>query len=195
MALRYHTRVAEKSRENLGRTELWEGTSLRQKAYIAILSTIAAHKAHAGLLRPLYQLCQRHPDLAFRRRAFQLEIANFRQVVQLFLEHRDEIHHPDPELAITFGLLLVAFTMREHLMDTSKQRWSDVFPNAVAQFGRELPRMFLRYLGVKDPDAPPEPHPVIQRLEEFRAKADSEKSAGKMKIQRGGDSPPAESGN
>jgi AcrR family transcriptional regulator len=180
VVLRYHTRIAEKSRANLGRAELWKGTSLRQKAYIAILSTIAAHQAHAGLLRPLYQLCQRHPDFAFRRRAFQLEMGNFRQVVKLFLEHRDEIHHPDPELAITFGLLLVAFTMREHLMDTGKQRWSDVFPTAVAQFDRELPRMFLRYLGVKDPDAPPEPHPALKRLEEFRASAASGKSAGKM---------------
>lgn len=180
VVLRYHTRIAEKSRANLGRAELWKGTSLRQKAYIAILSTIAAHQAHAGLLRPLYQLCQRHPDFAFRRRAFQLEMGNFRQVVKLFLEHRDEIHHPDPELAITFGLLLVAFTMREHLMDTGRQRWSDVFPTAVAQFDRELPRMFLRYLGVKDPDAPPEPHPALKRLEEFRASAASGKSAGKM---------------
>ncbi len=180
VVLRYHTRIAEKSRANLGRAELWKGTSLRQKAYIAILSTIAAHQAHAGLLRPLYQLCQRHPDFAFRRRAFQLEMGNFRQVVKLFLEHRDEIHHPDPELAITFGLLLVAFTMREHLMDTGKQRWSDIFPTAVAQFDRELPRMFLRYLGVKDPDAPPEPHPVLKKLEEFRAGADSARSAGKM---------------
>jgi AcrR family transcriptional regulator len=180
VVLRYHTRIAEKSRANLGRAELWKGTSLRQKAYIAILSTIAAHQAHAGLLRPLYQLCQRHPDFAFRRRAFQLEMGNFRQVVKLFLEHRDEIHHPDPELAITFGLLLVAFTMREHLMDNGKQRWSDVFPTAVAQFDRELPRMFLRYLGVKDPDAPPEPHPALKRLEEFRASAASGKSAGKM---------------
>ena len=169
VVLRYHTRIAEKSRANLGRAELWKGTSLRQKAYIAILSTIAAHKAHAGLLRPLYQLCQRHPDSAFRRRSFQLEMANFRQGVKLFLEHREEIYHPDPELAITFGLLLLAFTMREHLMDTGKQRWSDVFPTAVAQFDRELPRMFLRYLGVKDPDAPPEPHPALKRLEEFRA--------------------------
>jgi AcrR family transcriptional regulator len=180
VVLRYHTRIAEKSRANLGRAELWKGTSLRQKAYIAILSTIAAHQAHAGLLRPLYQLCQRHPDFAFRRRAFQLEMGNFRQVVKLFLEHRDEIHHPDPELAITFGLLLVAFTMREHLMDTGKQRWSDIFPTAVAQFDRELPRMFLRYLGVKNPDAPPEPHPALKRLEEFRASAESGKSAGKM---------------
>jgi len=180
VVLRYHTRMAEKSRANLGRAELWKGTSLRQKAYIAILSTIAAHQAHAGLLRPLYQLCQRHPDFAFRRRAFQLEMGNFRQVVKLFLEHRDEIHHPDPELAITFGLLLVAFTMREHLMDTGKQRWSDIFPTAVAQFDRELPRMFLRYLGVKNPDAPPEPHPVLKRLEEFRASAETGKSAGKM---------------
>src|SRR5208282_5187266 len=48
VVLRYHTRMAEKSRANLGRAELWKGTSLRQKAYIAILSTIAAHQAHAG---------------------------------------------------------------------------------------------------------------------------------------------------
>jgi AcrR family transcriptional regulator len=182
VVLRYHTRIAEKSLENLGRTELWKGTSLRQKAYVAILSTIAAHKAHAGLLRPLYQYCQQHPDIAFRRRAFQLEMGNFKQVVKLFLEHRDEIHHPDPELAVTFGLLLVAFTMREYLMDTGKQRWSDVFPNAVAQFDRELPRMFLRYLGVKNPDAPPEPHPALKRLEECRPGSKSGKTAGKMKI-------------
>jgi AcrR family transcriptional regulator len=180
--LRYHSRIAEKSRENLARAELWKGTSLRQKAYVTILSTIAAHEAHAGLLRALYQMVQRHPDRAFRRRAFHLEMANFRGVVDLFLQHRDEIDHPDPELAITTGLLLVAFAMREQLLDTGKQRWSTVFPRAMAQLDRELPRMFLRYLGVKDPDAPPEPHPMIQRLEEFRAKADSEKSAGKMKI-------------
>jgi len=181
VVVRYHTRVAEKSRENLGRAELWKGTSLRQKAYMVILSTIATHKAHAGLLRPLYQIAQRHPDSTFRRRSFLLEMGNFKQVVKLFLEHRDEIHHPNPELAITLGLLLVAFTMREQLMDTGKQRWSDVFPKAVAELDRELPRMFLRYLGVKDPDAPPEPHPMLKRIEDFRASADAGKSAGKMK--------------
>lgn len=181
VVLRSHGRIAEKSRENLGRTELWKGTSLRQKAYMVILSTIATHKVHAGLLRPLYQIAQQHHDFAFRRRAFQLEMGNFQQVVKLFLEHREEINHPDPELAITLGLLLVAFTMREQLMDTGKQRWSDVFPKAVAQLDRELPRMFLRYLGAKDPDAPPEPHPMLKRLEEFRASAATGKPAGKMK--------------
>jgi len=175
VVVRYHTRIAEKSRQNLGRAELWKGTSLRQKAYIVILSTIATHKAHAGLLRPLYQIAQRHPDSTFRRRSFLLEMGNFKQVVRLFLEHRDEIHHPDPELAVTLGLLLVAFTMREQLMDTGKQRWSDVFPKAVAQLDRELPRMFLRYLGAKDPDAPPEPHFLLERLEGFRAKSGQEK--------------------
>jgi AcrR family transcriptional regulator len=178
VVLRYHGRIAEKSRENLGRAELWQGTSLRQKAYMVILSTIATHKLHARLLRPLYQIAQRHPDFAFRRRAFQLEMGNFRQVVKLFLQHRDEIHHPDPELAITLGLLLVAFTMREQLMDTGKQRWSDVFPKAVAALDRELPRMFLRYLGVKNPDAPPEPHPMLDKLADFRAKGGSDSSPG-----------------
>ena len=182
VVLRYHARIAEKSRQNLLRPELWKGTSLRQKAYIVILSTVAAHKAHAGLLRPLYQFCQQHPDFAFRRRSFQLEMGNFRQVVQLLLQHRDEIHHPDPELAITLGLLLVAFTMREYLMDTGKQRWSNIFPDAVAQFDRELPRMFLRYLGVKNPDDPPEPHPALKKLNEFRAQGSPEKPAGKIRI-------------
>ena len=186
VVLRYHTRIAEKSRQNLLRPEVWKDTSLRQKAYIVILSTIAAHKAHAGLLRPLYQFCQQHPDFSFRRRAFQLEMSNFRQVVKLFLEHRAEIHHPDPELAITFGLLLVAFTMREHLMDSGKHRWSDVFPTAVAQFDRELPRMFLRYLGVNDPDAPPEPHPALKRLQEFSGQRGAAESTGRMKTQRPG---------
>ncbi len=49
-----------------------------------------------------------------------------------------------------------------------------IFPTAVAQFDRELPRMFLRYLGVKNPDAPPEPHLALKRLEEFRASAGQE---------------------
>jgi AcrR family transcriptional regulator len=182
VALRYYARVHEKSRHNL-RPELWKGTSLRQKTYIVILNMIAAHQAQAALLRPLIRFCQQHPDFTFRRRTLQLEMSNFRQVIELFLEHRDDIRHPDPELAVTFGLLIVVFTMREiYLVVTGKRRWEDVFPAAVAQLDRELPRMFLRYLGVKDPDAPPEPHPALKRLEECRRGAESGKTAGRMRI-------------
>lgn len=159
--LRFYDRIQKKSDESL-RLEMWKDTTVRQKAYIVIQSAIRSHERFGKLLSALFQFGQQHPDAFFRRRSAKLELGNFQQIVKLLLQHREEIGHPDPDLAVAFASMMVAFAMREvFLVPAGKRGWSDILPGPISKLDVELPRLFLRYLGVKDADAPPPEHPAI----------------------------------
>ena len=59
---------------------------------------------------------------------------------------RDEIKHPDPALAVDFGLRMTFDTLDQAHLFEGIQRTN--LPMSVDQLAEELTRLFLSYLGV-----------------------------------------------
>jgi len=132
-------------------SEQWKNMSLVEMSRTVIAITLKGHHSHRGLLRAYLLFTLQHPDTAFIRRCEQLEWKTLQDVGELLLTRRSEIHHPAPESAVKLALLMVGivalgiFILPQHANDYDR-----FLPDVEAQLQRELPRMFLRYLGVKD---------------------------------------------
>ncbi len=132
-------------------SEQWKSMSLVEMSRTVIAITLKGHHSHRGLLRALLLFTLQHPDAAFVKKCDELEWKTLHDVGELLLTRRSEIHHPDPESAVKLALLMVGiaaqgiFILPQHPNDFDR-----FLPDIEAQLNRELPRMFLRYLGIKE---------------------------------------------
>jgi len=103
----------------------------------------------AGVMRATVLYAQQHERTPFVRRQRDLEVQNFKKLVKTFLIWRQEIRHPDPEYAVSYGFLMVALALRELILFDQAHTFEHALPVSDDQLKTELPRMFLRYLGVE----------------------------------------------
>jgi AcrR family transcriptional regulator len=129
-----------------GDPQWWEGISLPDMARTIVNSIVAQHRHHRHLLRALTTYTQT-ADAEFRKRVDDLNAHSLRNVASLLLQRRAQIHHPDPERAVSFGLFMVAASMRA--VTQASESSLRPFGIAEADLGDELTRMFLTYLGVR----------------------------------------------
>jgi AcrR family transcriptional regulator len=114
-----------------------------------ISSMLVSYRANAGLLRALRQFAKGRDNTAFYRKVVKLEMRTFEYLVELFLIHRKEIKHPDPKIAVSFGVIMLTSTLVELiLVDHDLRNWQAVIPKDDEALKRELLRSFLSYLGV-----------------------------------------------
>jgi AcrR family transcriptional regulator len=111
---------------------------------------LKGYGARTGLIRAAMMYAQRHPRAAFVRRQKELEIQNFRRIARIFLLWREEIRHPDPEEAITYGAMMVASTARELILFGQAQMFESFVSASNERLQKEFSRAFLRYLGVEN---------------------------------------------
>jgi AcrR family transcriptional regulator len=131
-------------------SEQWKRMSLAEMSRTVITTTLKGHHSHRGLLRALHLFTLQHPDAAFIKKCEQLEWRTLRDVGQLLLTRRSEIHHPDPESAVKLALLMVGIAAQGIFILPQQANAYDRFvPDVEAELRRELPRMILRYLGSK----------------------------------------------
>jgi AcrR family transcriptional regulator len=102
------------------------------------------YRRRRNLLRALVRYARTHPDPEFRELAKKMNRATLFHVVALLSRHRDEIKHPQPEVAIEFGLLAVSAVL--HTLILEEEPPAGI--RAPEQFEEELTRMFLAYLGI-----------------------------------------------
>jgi AcrR family transcriptional regulator len=137
--------------QELLKPERWKGMSLEEISRFVIGATLKGHRLHRGLLRALLFFTRQHPDAAFVRKTEELEWKVFRDVADLLLTRRDEIRHPDPESAVRFAMLMVGISAQGVLvLPPEPKDLCRLLPHVETQLERELPRMFLRYLGVEE---------------------------------------------
>jgi AcrR family transcriptional regulator len=140
-----------KQTKELFSEEKWQGKPLAEIARSIIDLTIKGHRTHRGLVRALIFFILQHPDAAFVRKCDELECKTFEILSSVLLTRRHEIHHPDPESAVKSAILTLAMTVQGALvLPPDPKDLSRLLPNIDAQLERELPRMFLRYLGVTE---------------------------------------------
>lgn len=130
--------------------ERWQGKSLTDMARFIIAATLRGHRMHRGLLRALFFFSRQHPNAAFVRKVDDLEWAVFRDVAELLLTRQDEIRHADPESAVKFAMLIVGIAAQGVLvLPPDAKELCRFLPEVNSQLERELPIMFLRYLGIE----------------------------------------------
>lgn len=131
--------------------EKWKDRSLAEIARSVADLTLKGHRTHRGLLRALLFFIWQHHDAAFVRRCDRVEWKTFQDIAELLLTRRSEIRHPHPESAVRFAILMVAIAAQGILvLPPDPKDLSRMLPDLDAHLERELPRMFLRYLGVKE---------------------------------------------
>jgi AcrR family transcriptional regulator len=115
-----------------------------------IAAMIGGFRHRTALIRAAVLYSQRHPNAPFVKEKTELEIRGFRRMVGVFLLWRDEIHHPDPEYAVGNAMVLVALALRELIIFDNARMFEQIVPVDDDHLRQELPRVFLRYLGVED---------------------------------------------
>lgn len=124
---------------------------LTQFATNVIQGMVQGFRSSGPLSRAAMQYAQLHPRNASIRATAAAEARGFEQLVDTFLIWRDEIKHPDPEKAIRFAFLVVACVLRDLIIFDRMRLMRPVIPVDDELLTRELPRLFLHYLGVQHP--------------------------------------------
>jgi AcrR family transcriptional regulator len=140
-----------KSTRELFAAERWKDKSLAEIARSVVELTLKGHRGHRGLLRALLFFIWQHPDAAFVRRCDEMEWRTFQDIADLLLTRRHEIRHPHPESAVKFAILMTGIAAQGILvLPPNPKDLNRLLPDIDANLERELPKMFLRYLGVKE---------------------------------------------
>jgi len=114
-----------------------------------IQGMVKGFRASAPISRAAMRYAETHPHIAAVRRTGDSEAASFQRMVDTFMMWRDEIKHPDPEHAIRFGFLVVACTLRDLIIFDRAKLMKPVLAVDDELLAREMPKVFLRYLGLE----------------------------------------------
>lgn len=122
---------------------------IRQFTQNWIHGMIQGFRHRTGLIRAAVLYAQSHPHVPFVKRKSEIETMLFRRQVRYYMLWRDEIRHPDPEYAVSYAIISVALTLRELIIFGHADMFSKLVPMDDDHLREELPRAFLRYLGVE----------------------------------------------
>jgi AcrR family transcriptional regulator len=146
-------RILERQDERL---RLWFTPTMARQVPLPVFAEqlinnmLVSYRANAGLLRALRQFAQGRDHTSFYGKVTRLEMRTYQYLVDLFLERRKEIKHPDPKVAVSFALVTLISTLIELiLVDHDMRCWQAVIPKGDKPLKSELLRSFLRYLGVE----------------------------------------------
>lgn len=120
---------------------------------LLIEGMLVSYRSSPGLLRALRQFAQAHARPRFVAKVRRIEMRSLRYAVDVLLERRREIRHPEPERALFFAVAMLVGVLSELiLVDRDMQNWQEVIPKDHEALKAELKRMVLSYLGVEPKD-------------------------------------------
>ena len=109
---------------------------------------VISYRANAALLKAMRHFVQGRMNTDFWKKASVLEMRAFRRVVDLLLAHRSEIHHPQPRMAVSMGLMMVISTLFDLVvLPNDPSLYKGLWPQDDRALKKELVRAFLNYLG------------------------------------------------
>ena len=109
-------------------------------------SILQGYHERGGILRAMLQFLYQQPEGAFRRKMEESQAATFHALGKLLLLHRQEIRHPDPELAVNFGLLTVSLALRELVLMGGSKRWRRIVSVSDDEIAAQLTHILVNYL-------------------------------------------------
>jgi AcrR family transcriptional regulator len=131
----------------------WRDEPLAQRAQEMVGLLVRHFTSHRGLIRSFIMYHRAHDDrVTPAMRATGQAI--YARLVDLLLERREEILHPDPETAARMGVFVVLAACRDRLLFGNDPQASAMRVNQEA-FRQELARLLRSYLGLHDAHGPP----------------------------------------
>jgi AcrR family transcriptional regulator len=125
----------------------WEGASISEILSTALPFVVHVYQQKRGLLRAFMMRGCSDPQFAERASRVGREISE--RLIALLMQRRHEIKHPDPVLAVDFGLRAAFDTLDLTTFYGDIQR--SKLTLTIDQLAEEITRMFLCYLGVETP--------------------------------------------
>jgi AcrR family transcriptional regulator len=122
----------------------WQGASVAEILRAVIRFLVSIYREQGGIIRAF--VIRSHTDLEFRARQDRLSHYLHTRVCELLLARTDEIHHPNPGLAIRFGLTLVFSSLEDTMLFGALQSRELTFSDE--EFAAELRRAYLAYLEI-----------------------------------------------
>ena len=114
-----------------------------------IAGMIQGFRTRTGLVRAAVVYSQSHQHAPHVKRKTEIETALFRRHVQIYMLWRDQIRHADPEYAVSYAIISIALTLRELIIFDNAAMFSKLVPMDDEHLREELPRAFLRYVGIE----------------------------------------------
>jgi AcrR family transcriptional regulator len=129
-------------------SERWEGAGIAEILSGLISFVIEALQQHETLDRAIYQRAL--ADEQMRERSSRLTRHVVLGISELLLERREEIHHPKPQMAVSFALVQAMALLVQHY--TVAIREIEPVLMSDEQVALEVTSSCLAYLGVGDPN-------------------------------------------
>jgi AcrR family transcriptional regulator len=127
------------------RVESFEDKSLAGVVGGLVTLTMQQYRAQPGLMRALTRFVETDPDQHFRSSALAILSANFEQFIDMLGTFGDEIPHPNPRRAITFGLLTMATIIEVRALEQVSM-WRELLPMSDRELHAEVTQNILAYL-------------------------------------------------
>jgi AcrR family transcriptional regulator len=125
----------------------WEGASIAEIFATTTPFLVETFHQKRGLIRAF--IVRGSGSDQFLERASRVSRAVSERLIALLMARRDEIKHPDPVLAVDFGLRMTFDTLDSETFYADYQRGQIKLTRE--QLAEELTRAFLSYLGVDPP--------------------------------------------
>jgi AcrR family transcriptional regulator len=142
-----HERFCMESRataDNALDPERWQDATAEQILTKLVGFLVQIYRDHVGLLRAFMVRCG--SDKSFAERGMNIHAYIAEKLAALLLEHAMQIHHPNPSLAIEFGLRTIGSTLDNFVMFDEADAGSITLQSP--ELPEELTRLFLAYLGI-----------------------------------------------
>jgi len=124
----------------------WEGAIIPELLSATVAFLVEIYRERDGLIRAF--VVRGHADPGFQARSERLSHHVNEGVTRLLLARREEIGHPNPEIAARFGLTLVVNTLESALLFGELRSGALVLSDAA--LASELTTAYLAYLGVQE---------------------------------------------
>jgi AcrR family transcriptional regulator len=145
------TRISDLQAEHADQpldTEAIRKMGLRPFVRQWIGALVGSYRARGGLMRAAIEYSRRNAERPFIRRQVELEGRSFDRMAEALLLFRDEIRHPQPELAVRWAMLMAGFALKELLLFDRAGLTASLLPMDDEKLQEELARVLLGYLGV-----------------------------------------------
>ena len=123
----------------------WEGATIAEIFSEVIPFLVEVYRQKSGLIRAF--IVRGSHDIEFAETASRLGQYISERLTELLLERREQIAHPNPPLAVDFGLRMVFDTLDQSTLFADIERTTTHLTSR--EIGRELTRAYLCYLGAE----------------------------------------------